>query len=293
MRRVGVLVSLVSLAAVLGACSSPTELMLVIKAGPGLRIADGAPQSIDSLEVQAGPRTGDPTNQNFFFGKIIGLCTEGDQPDCRPQQYAARDYMGALTLPIQLLLEPGSQGLDEEIHVWVDGYKSTGEHQLSSGVHFTFSKGNRLWIELPLFGECVGDLDCEPTDTACIATGTDRNCVDIPATSYEPDMATAPDGMHRVDQGTLDQGPEDLGSHMDMPAPDFSMPPPDLTVPPPDLTVPPPDLSNGGCPSGCYRNGDMGCVPDPPPPPPGEPVPYSEPAQPTPSMGTCASGSGI
>ena len=55
---------------------------------------------------------------------------------------------------------------------FLERYKSTGEHQLSSGVHFTFSKGNRLWIELPLFGECVGDLDCEPTDTACIATAS-------------------------------------------------------------------------------------------------------------------------
>jgi len=235
MRRVGPFVSLALLSSIvgLGACSSPTELMLVIKAGPGLQIGNGAAQSIDSLEVQAGPRTGD-----FFFSKTIDLCNQPDQPNCRPQRFAAPDYMGALTLPIQLLLEPGSQGLDEEVHVWIDGYKSTGEHQLASGLHFTFSKGKRLWIELPLFGQCVGDLECEPTDTACVATGSDRNCVDIVPTAVEPDMATAHDGGFTssdgsttdgmsggadgsVDQGTADLGVGDLGT-IDLAGADFA-----------------------------------------------------------------------
>jgi len=193
--------------------------MLVIKAGPGLQVGNGASQSIDSLNVQAGPRSGDV----FFYTKTIDLCTTPGQTDCQPEAYVSRDYSGKLTLPIQLLLTPGSHGLDEEIHVWVDGYKSTGEHQLSSGVHFMFSKGERLWIELPLFGECVGDLSCEPTDTACVATGTDRNCVDIMPTRYEPDMATigdagstttdggtSPDGMMSVPDQGIDQGVSDL-----------------------------------------------------------------------------------
>src|SRR5207253_258427 len=116
---------------VLAACSSPTELMLVVKAGPGLTFGNGG--LVNGLRVQVQP-AGQSTGV-FFFTRSIDLCspTEQGSPDCRPQQYASPDYDKALTLPVRLLLEPGSLGETDDVRIWVDALLGA-EKKIAGGV---------------------------------------------------------------------------------------------------------------------------------------------------------------
>jgi hypothetical protein len=192
--------------------------MLVVKAGSGLTVGTGA--QIDQIRVRAQPASDSPTGA-FFFDKYVPLCTvEG--PTCRPTKFATEDYEGSLTLPIHFLLQPGDQGLNDDIRVWVDGL-SNNTVVLASGLRFHFSKGHRLWLELPLFPQCLGMVTCQEEDLAC---GSDTDCV-----SYVPTRVDSSDDAGQ--SPTADLSGDDLSSNAD-----FAQAPIDLAPVFADLSAP-------------------------------------------------------
>lgn len=201
----------------LSACSDPTELMLVVKAGPGLTFGPGREISVLGVQVQ---QASSPATQ-WFYTRTVDLCPVSDSPmaDCRPQKYATADYDGSLTLPFHLLFSPGSEGLKDDVRVWVDALPGNitdpakaATPVLAGGVRFHFSEGHRLWLELPLFEQCLGVLTCQATDQVC---GIDKNCTTVTPTTTDPDKTTTTDlatsdrDMASTDQGS---GTGDLGA---------------------------------------------------------------------------------
>jgi len=175
--------------ALLAACEGPTEVMLIVKAAPGLTFGPGA--DIDTLHVQAQPAGDDPLD--FYFTKLVSLCAPADRgtADCRPQQFVDDSYDGALTLPVRLLMVPGDHGLDEEIRVWVDALKSGyAQPRIANGMRFRFSRGKRLWLELPLYHQCLDDVACEAQDQVC---DKNRDCTSVAPTDSEPGADDASD----------------------------------------------------------------------------------------------------
>ena len=204
-------------------CQAPTELMLIVKAAPGLTFGLGA--DIDSLHVQVQPADEPPLD--FYYTRSLDLCPKemAGSVDCRPQQYASPDYADALTLPVRFLLEPGDNGLDKEIRIWVDALKAGyAQPRLANGMRFKFSRGHRLWLELPLYRQCLDNLTCQATDQVC---DKNKNCSSIEPTTSEP----APDGVD-VDLAGLDLRGVDLAEFVA---------PPDLFVL--DMQAPSPDLA--------------------------------------------------
>ena len=189
------------------ACSDPTELMLVVKAGPGLTFGPG--QEINVLGVRVQQANSPPTQ--WFYTRTVDLCPVSSSPTatCRPQQYATANYDGALTLPVHLLFSPGSQGLNDDVRVWVDALPGNNTDPakattpvLTAGVRFHFSEGHRLWLELPLFEQCLGVLTCQAMDQVC---GIDKNCTSLTATGTDPDKTTDLAGGH-TDMSSTDAG---------------------------------------------------------------------------------------
>jgi hypothetical protein len=198
----------------LAACERSSELMLVIKAASGLTVGPG--NDIDTLRVQVQPA--DQPAQEWYFTRLVELCDveHKGNPTCRPQQYADDDYSGSLTLPLRLLFIPGDQGFDREIRIWVDALK-TGyqEARLANGLRFKFSRGHRLWLELPLYRQCLDDIDCEAADQVC---NKNRECESLMPSETEP----PPD-------------PSELDGGVDLAVPDLTVA--DLSEPP-DLAHP-------------------------------------------------------
>jgi len=164
-------------------CGDPTELMLIIKAAPGLSF--GAGGDINALRVSIQPASGEP--QVFTYTRSVALCglTEQGQADCRPQRYVDPDYDKSLTLPVRLLLQPGNVDQDELVRVWIDAQLGS-KVLIANGLKFRFSPGRRLWLELPLYRECLGVLACQTEDKIC---GIDQACSDArPTTEAPPDV---------------------------------------------------------------------------------------------------------
>lgn len=185
--------ALLAVALVAGACTDSTELMLIVKTGPGLSFGRGG--DIDALRVSVQPALNDP--MVFTLTRSIELCspTEVGTPSCRPQRYAASDYDGALTLPVRLLLEPGGIGADEEVRVWVDALAGS-RVRMANGLRFRFAPNRRLWLEVPLYRECLGFVACQPADRLCRVA---RECGEAhPSTEPPPGEGVDPNDLSGV-----------------------------------------------------------------------------------------------
>ena len=180
---------LVTCGSLLG-CGDPTELMLIVKAAPGLSFGGGG--DIDGLLVSVQRANGDPLI--FSYTRAIALCSPLDigNPDCRPQRYAEPDYDKSLTLPVRLLLQPGDIDKSEPIRIHVDAQLGA-KVRIANGLKFEFSPGRRLWLELPLYRECLGVVKCEQQDQSC---GIDRDCTSLqPTTEPPPDVDRVPNDL--------------------------------------------------------------------------------------------------
>ena len=203
MRRLCVLALLVA------GCGAPTELMLIVKATAGLGI--GPKQDIDTLRISVQPADEEPTV--FYFTRSVELCPLADRglPTCRPQQFADPDYDGALTLPIRFLLQPGADSVGKEVRVWIDGLSAGYTMpRLQSGLRFKFARGHRLWLEVPLYKDCLDYLACQEQDLLC---GKNRDC-----TMAQP--TTSPPGADDLEDLSVPREPADLA--MLPPPPDFA-----------------------------------------------------------------------
>ncbi len=168
----------------LGACAR-SEILLTISES-GLVIGT----DIDNLQIEVQPASDPPTTGNWYFSKSIDLCADPGQPKCQPQSYVDSDYKDALTFPIALLIMPGDSSFSADIRVWVNGYER-GKQVMAAGDRFPFAKGKRLYVDIPLYAQCLGDLSCQALDQAC---ASDLNCVTIPTTTTPnpADMAGSP-----------------------------------------------------------------------------------------------------
>jgi hypothetical protein len=176
--------SALACALALGACAR-TEILLTVSES-GLVIGT----DIDNLQIEVQPASDPPTAGNWYFSKSIDLCANPGQPDCQPQAFVDSDYTHALTFPIALLIMPGDPSFSADIRVWVNGYEA-GKQVMAAGDRFPFAKGKRLYVDIPLYSQCLGDLSCQALDQAC---ASDLNCVSIPTTTTPnpADMAGSP-----------------------------------------------------------------------------------------------------
>ncbi len=182
--------ALALLALCVEACADPTELMLIVKSTPGLSAGPGG--DIDALHVRVQPANGEP--QVFTYARNVALCglSEQGKEDCRPQRYAEADYDKALTLPVRFLLEPGNVAKDELVRVWVDAQLGS-KVRIANGLTFRFSPGRRLWLEIPLYRDCLGVIECQPADRIC---GVGRVCTEVlPTLEPPPDVDTEPNDL--------------------------------------------------------------------------------------------------
>ena len=184
--RYAVLVSALALAA----CSKPTELLLTVEAVAPLSFGTGG--DIDSLRILAQPAADDPNL--FFYSRTITLCAPdmAGATDCQPQQYVGVDYKDSLTLPIRFLLSPGDTNFTGKVRVWVNALKTGyAQQRLSEGFLFQFVQGRRLWLDLPLYDQCLDDLTCQAADEICNEA---RDCQMIQPSLTPPvdDLAPAP-----------------------------------------------------------------------------------------------------
>ena len=221
----------------LAACSDPTELMLIVKAGPGLTYGPTADKDISQLIVRV-QLAGDPKDL-WFHERTIELCPTDDSPmaTCRPQKYADKDYEGSLTLPVRLLFAPGSVGVKQESRVEVAALAADGTTKVLDGaVRFRFSDGHRLWLEVPLFKQCLGKTTCFETDQLC---GSDRNCTTASASMTKPpdaDSSTLGDMASSVDSGSSVDASMPVGDMATFPSADLSSPV-DMSVMSSDLSI--------------------------------------------------------
>ena len=232
----------------LSACSNPTELMLIVKAGPGLTFGPKGNEDISILNVRVQEIDSDP--QQWFYQRVVNLCPSDDAPGatCRPQKFVDKNYDGSLTLPIRLLFEPGSLGLVKDTRIEIDAISGDGKGTkvLAGAVRFRFSDGHRLWVEIPLFKQCLGVVACVDTDQIC---GIDTNCKTETPSARKPGDADEPAvGDMTTVAGDLSSGPLDmtLPAAIDMStsgvvdlasATDMPMPTTDLSGSQPDMSA--------------------------------------------------------
>lgn len=233
--------ALVLLALIAGCGQDRTEVVVTVHAS-GIRI----PDDVDTLRLQIADRNGGA--DDLLFDHPVLLCSD----------VMAGTGSGCYTLPVTATLYPGSDRPKDSVRIQVDAQRH-GTSMISDAALFTFSEGHSLRLDVILYANCLGNVDCAKRDQAC---GPDNMCTSLVPTPLgdEPDLATI----------------------------DLAAPPPDLTNVhdfslPADMTLP--DLSGvdllgcvpqcggkqcgfdgcqgtcGNCPSHSWCDGNQQCAP--------------------------------
>jgi hypothetical protein len=206
----------------LSGCQAQTEVMVVIKAAKSLSFGQG--KDIDSLELKGQPAS--DSSDLYTYTKLVDLCSIdlAGQPDCRPEPFASPDYAGSLTLPLRILMRPGALAPDATVRIYVlaeqnirDGNGDTVTHQrLRNHFEFQFAPNHRLWLEVPLYGECLDQRACENTNQICkadcppAADGTIPSfCCDTLTPSPNEDNSDPPSAADQSVLADLTPLPED------------------------------------------------------------------------------------
>jgi hypothetical protein len=118
-----------------------------------------------------------------------------------------------MTLPVSVVLFPGSMRPTDSVRVQVDATRK-GRPVISNAALFTFAHEQSIRLDMVLYGQCLGNLDCSKTDMACY---DDTKCHVVVPTSFdgEPDLGVQ--DLSIPDFGDVDLAP----SQVDM-TPDFA-----------------------------------------------------------------------
>jgi len=196
---------------VLAGCSSGvTETVLVVQNG-GLAI----PKDIDKV-------------------RVVVLNTQASSPDL--PLCGGGTSSGCLTLPLVATLVPGPDHPGDVVTVQVTAF-SHGQVVIADSASFVFQSGRRERLDVVLYPDCLGKLDCAAQTEAC---GPGGACAALSLTPLGPHPAFDA-GAVDLAGGDLSPFPPDLRA-LDLAAADLLVAP-DLRAPP-DLASS--DLAFGG-----------------------------------------------
>ncbi len=201
-RRVALAAAAVAaLAAATGCTKHQTEMILVMTT-EGVRIPD------DVHKIHLTVQDRQPSLDDTVYDADVELCNATLSTNC-------------FNVPVTAALYPGKTRGGDSVRVEVDAVGAGGV-VIADAALFTFADQQSLRLDIVLYGNCLGNVECAKRDQAC---GPLDTCIDLhpgPAGNGPLDLA-------------LPQGPQDLSV----------VSPPDLTMVDllgADLTQIPPDL---------------------------------------------------
>jgi hypothetical protein len=143
-------------------CHAPVTETLVTVSASGLTVG----VDINGLHISAI----DTVTPGFGFDRAIALCP---------------GPAGCSTLPVSVVLYPGSKSPQDPVRVLVEGLRDD-QPVISNVALFSFISGARQRLDFILYGSCLNRLECAGQDMVC---GADGMCVPINPTMGLPDLS--------------------------------------------------------------------------------------------------------
>lgn len=199
MRRLAFAVAALGLCA----CTTPRTEMVVVVQTEGVRV----PADVHRLHFTVDDRG--PSGDEIVYETDVELCHAGLAANC-------------FDLPVSAVLFPGKTRPNDTVRVQVDAIGSNNQKVIGDAAIFTFADQQSLRLDFVLYGNCLGNVECEKRDQAC---GPLDTCVSLnPVTLHgEPDLAPT------LDRDLSMETPRDMTA-VDLAGADLFMPPPDLTT---------------------------------------------------------------
>jgi len=211
MRRAALVTAAVAAAVVAAGCTKHQTEMILVVTTEGVRI----PDDVHKLHLTVQDRQ--PSLDDTVYDADVELCNPTLQSNC-------------YNVPVTAALYPGKLRGGDSVRVEVDAVGGGGV-VIADAALFTFADQQSLRLDVVLYGNCLGNVECAKRDQAC---GPLDTCIDV---------HSGPAGNGPLDLA-LPQGAKDMSA----------VTPPDLTpvdLAGADLTQTPPDLVSTLDMSGC------------------------------------------